>query len=164
MNLGAKIIRRFPDGRSILLSILSSVFLIMSFPNFEYWGFAWFGFVPLFVSIDREKQSFLRSFIVGWISGTIFFFATCWWLTFAPITYAGFPAIVAYLLLLCVTGFAGLYAGLFAGLFSIVVRRFGLWGIFCAPILWTAIEFLRYWTTGNNWNAVGYSQAFNSFV
>jgi apolipoprotein N-acyltransferase len=31
-----------------------------------------------------------------------------------------------------------------------------------APSIWTAIEFLRFWTTGNNWNAIGYSQAFNS--
>jgi len=33
-----------------------------------------------------------------------------------------------------------------------------------APFLWTAIEFLRFNLTGNNWNAIGYSQAFVSFL
>jgi apolipoprotein N-acyltransferase len=33
-----------------------------------------------------------------------------------------------------------------------------------APFLWTATEFLRMWLTGNNWNAVGYSQAFGGFL
>jgi apolipoprotein N-acyltransferase len=29
-----------------------------------------------------------------------------------------------------------------------------------APFVWVATEFARYWITGNNWNALGYSQAF----
>jgi apolipoprotein N-acyltransferase len=29
-----------------------------------------------------------------------------------------------------------------------------------APFIWITSEFLRYWITGNNWNAIGYSQAF----
>ena len=93
--------------------------------------------------------------------GTVFFFGTCWWLTFAPITYAGFPTLLAYFLLLCVAAFVGLYPALFSSVFSLFLKRFGYMGILSAPFLWTAIEFLRLWTTGNNWNALGYSQAFN---
>lgn len=164
MSFGEKIKRKIPDAKSILLAILSAALLILAFPDFEFWFLAWFAIVPLLIAVDREKDSFSRSFFIGWISGTIFFFGTCWWLTFAPITYAGFPGVVAYALLFCVTAFAGLYIGLFAGLFSLFVRQFGNWGILSGPFLWTAIDFLRYWTTGNNWNAIGYSQAFNSFV
>ncbi|MGI9055128.1 MAG: apolipoprotein N-acyltransferase, partial [Pyrinomonadaceae bacterium] len=91
-----------------------------------------------------------------------FFFGSCWWLTYAPITYAKFPAPLAYFLLLCATLMVGLFPALFAGLFSILLKRFGVYAIFSAPFLWTAIEFLRFWTTGNNWNAVAYSQAFNN--
>ena len=56
----------------------------------------------------------------------------------------------------------GLFPAVFAGLFSILLKRFGNYAIFSAPFLWTAIEFLRFWITGNNWNAVAYSQAFNN--
>ena len=52
----------------------------------------------------------------------------------------------------------GLFPALFAALFSILLKRFGTYAIFSAPFIWIAIEFLRFWTTGNNWNAVAYSQ------
>ncbi|MEZ5346700.1 MAG: apolipoprotein N-acyltransferase [Pyrinomonadaceae bacterium] len=164
MSFGAKIKKKSPDLVSLLLAVISSVLMIFAFPDFEFWFLAWFAFVPLFSAVDRQKDSLFGSFLVGWLTGTIFFVGTCWWLTFAPITYAGFPAVLAYSLLFCVAGFAGLYFGLFAGLLSLVIKHFRFPGVLFAPFLWTAIEFLRYWTTGNNWNAIGYSQAFNSFV
>jgi len=52
------------------------------------------------------------------------------------------------------------FPAFFAFLFSILLRRFGNPAILAAPFLWTAIEFLRFWTTGNNWNTIAYSHAF----
>ena len=57
---------------------------------------------------------------------------------------------------------AGFFPAIFAGLFSILLKRFGNYAIFSAPFLWTAMEFLRFWITGNNWNEIAYSQAFNN--
>jgi apolipoprotein N-acyltransferase len=34
-----------------------------------------------------------------------------------------------------------------------------MWGFIAAPFVWVFTEFLRYWVTGNDWNAVGYSLA-----
>ena len=164
MKFFSKIKGKLPSLKSISLALLFSIFLTLAFPNFELWFIAWFGLIPLFYAIEREKESFARSFVISWLSGTLFFFATCWWLTFAPITYGGVPVVFAYVLLLGATAVAGLYIGLFGGVFSIFLRRFGKSGIFMAPILWTAIEFVRLWTSGNSWNAIGYSQAFNSSV
>src|SRR5207344_2426211 len=120
-----------------------------------------FALVPLIWAVEREKASATRSFVVGWVFGTIFFFGTCWWLTFAPITYAGFPWPLAYLLMLVVALAVGLFPALFAGIFSVLLRRFGSIAILAAPFIWVSTEFLRYWITGNNWNAIGYSQAFH---
>ena len=159
-----KIRESFPSLKPLGLAVLSSLLLTLAFPDFELWFLAWFALIPIFAAIDLEKDSFLRSFILGWICGTLFFFLTCWRLTFAPITYAKVPAVVAYILLFCATAAAGLFTGLFGGLFAVVLRRFGLWGILAAPPVWVAAEFLRYWLTGNNWNTIGYSQAFNGFV
>ncbi len=151
---------KLPSIANIFLTIASAVLLALAFPNFDFWFLAWFALVPLFYAIEREKESFARSFVLGWIFGICFFFGTCWWLTFAPVTYGGIPAFVAYLLLFGVTLIVGLFPAIFAAVFSLFLKRFENYAIVFAPFLWTATEFLRFNLTGNNWNAVGYSQAF----
>ncbi|MEP7148274.1 MAG: apolipoprotein N-acyltransferase [Acidobacteriota bacterium] len=152
--------RCLPSWKNAALSILSAVLLILAFPDFEYWFLAWLGLVPLFWAIEREKESSARSFVLGWLWGFVFFTGTCWWLTFAPIHYAGFPWPVAYFLLLCLTAVVGIFPGIFAAMFSVLLKRFGNIALLAAPFVWVFSEFLRYWLTGNNWNAIGYSQAF----
>ncbi len=161
MKLLSRLKENFPPKTSILLTTLSAVLLNLAFPGFELWFLAWFALVPLFLTISKEKNSILASFISGWIFGIVFFFGSCWWLTYAPITYADFPVLLAYFLLLCATLIIGLFFAVFAGLFSILLKRFGDYAIFSAPFLWTAIEFSRFWITGNNWNEIAYSHAFS---
>lgn len=154
-------LKRFlPAPINAALSILSAILLVLAFPDFEFWFLAWVALAPLFFAIEQEKESIIRSLCVGWIFGTAFFFGSCWWLTFAPITYAGFPFLLAYFLLFCASVAVGVFPAIFAALFSVLLKRFGGHAIFAVPFLWSAIEFLRFWTTGNNWNAIGYSQAF----
>ncbi|MBK9162685.1 MAG: apolipoprotein N-acyltransferase [Acidobacteria bacterium] len=152
-----------PDVRSLLLAATGGVLLVLAFPDFELWYLAWVALVPLLAAIDREKGSSRRAFTVGWTFGLVFFFGTCWWLTFAPITYAGFPPIVAYFLLLIVCMIVGVFPGIFAAIMAFLLRRFGSVAMLAAPFVWVFTEFLRYWLTGNNWNAIGYSQAFSGF-
>ena len=151
----------FPSWQNALLVVVSAILLILAFPDFELWYFAWFAIVPLLWAVEREKLSTVKSFVLGWLFGTGFFFGTCWWLTFAPITYGGFPGPLAYFLMLCVSVIVGVFPAIFAGVLSILLRRFGSLAILAAPFVWVFSEFLRYWMTGNNWNAIGYSQAFS---
>lgn len=151
---------KLPSPLNVGLAVLSAVLLTLAFPDFDLWFLAWFALVPLFYAIEREKRSIVKSFVVGWIFGIGFFFSTCWWLTFAPVTYGGVPAPIAYLLLFFATLIVGFFSAIFAALFSILLKRFGIHAFLSAPILWTATEFLRFNLTGNNWNAIGYSQAF----
>ena len=160
----ARVREGLPGWKSVLLAILSAVLLVLAFPDFDLWWIAWFALVPMMWAVEREKKWIPRATIVGWIFGTAFFFGSCWWLTFAPITYAGFPPIVAYLLLFFAAAGAGIFPGIFAGLLAYLLRRFGSVAMLAAPFVWVATEFARYWITGNNWNAVGYSQAFEFFV
>jgi len=154
----------FPSISNALLALLSAVLLILSFPDFEFWFLAWIALVPLFLAIRREKQFWRKSFFLGWIFGTAFFYGTCWWLTFAPITYAKFPPVLAYILMLGVTLVAGVFPAIFGALFSILLKRFGSYAFLAAPFLWTFAEFLRFSITGNNWNTIGYSQAFQPIL
>ncbi|HEX8369831.1 MAG TPA: apolipoprotein N-acyltransferase [Pyrinomonadaceae bacterium] len=151
---------KFPSLPNSLLALLSAILLVLAFPGFEFWFLAWFAPVPLFWAVEREKHSIVKSFLLGWLWGIVFFFGTCWWLAYAPTHYGGMPAPVSYFLVLCACSAVGIFPAIFALLFSILLRRLGVYAIFSAPFLWTAIEFLRFWTTGNNWNAIAYSQAF----
>ena len=154
-------VRRFlPSWKNALLAVIAAILLILAFPDFEYWFLAWFALVPLLWAVDREKESATKSFVLGWIFGIVFFFGTCWWLTFAPITYAGFPVLLAYFLLFCVTAIVGVFPAAFAAILSVLLKRFGSVAMLAAPFIWAATEFARYWITGNNWNAIAYSQAF----
>lgn len=162
MKILARLKEKLPAPINIFFAILSAILLIFAFPGFEFWFFAWFALIPFFFAVYREKNSAPASFLLGLVFGIVFFFGTCWWLTFAPITYAKFPAPLAYFLLFCATLVVGIFPAFFAALFSFFLKRIGDYAILSAPFIWTAIEFLRFWTTGNNWNAAAYSQAFNS--
>ncbi|CAN5711982.1 apolipoprotein N-acyltransferase [soil metagenome] len=153
---------KLPALANSRLAILSAILLTLAFPDFDWWFLAWFALIPLFFAIEREKESFIKSFVLGWIFGICFFFGTCCWLTFAPITYANVPSIIAYALLFGATLIVGLFPAIFSAIFSLFLKRSGTYAIFAAPFLWTAIEFLRFNLTGNNWNAIGYSQAFTN--
>lgn len=155
---------KLPSLINSLLALFSAILLTLSFPNFDWWFLAWFALVPLFFGIEREKESAVKSFVLGWIFGICFFFGTCWWLTYAPITYGGVPSVITYVLLFGVTLIVGLFPAIFSAIFSLLLKRLGVYAIFAAPFLWTATEFLRFNLTGNNWNAIGYSQAFTSYV
>ncbi len=156
--------RVLPAPISILLALISAFALVLAFPHFEFWWLAWFAPAFLLFAVEREKESLPKSFIIGWIFGILFFFGSCWWLTYAPINYAAFPPWLAYFLLFGVTVAAGLFPALFALIFALLLRRFGSYALWSAPFVWTMTEFLRFWLTGNNWNAVGYSQAFKLSV
>ena len=151
---------KLPSLVNSLLAVASAILLTLAFPNFDLWFLAWFALVPLFFAIEREKESIVKSSILGWIFGTLFFAGSCWWLTFAFTHYGGIPTSLAYVLLLVICSIMGLFFAVFGAAFSIVLRRFGTYGILSAPFLWTAMEFLRANTADTSWNAIGYSQAF----
>ena len=148
-----------PDWKNAMLAVASAILLILAFPDFEFYFFAWVGLIPLLWAVYRQRESLFAAFVIGWLWGFVFFGGTCWWLTFAPVTYAGFPAALAYFLLFCVTAMVGVFPGLFCIGMARLIERWGAHALFAAPFVWVFAEFLRYWLTGNNWNAVGYSQA-----
>ncbi|MBK7393934.1 MAG: apolipoprotein N-acyltransferase [Chloracidobacterium sp.] len=149
-----------PAWQNALLALLAAGLLILAFPDFELWFLAWFALAPLMWAVERQKDSIAACFTIGWIFGTAFFFGTCWWLTYAPIHYAAFPWPLAYFLMLVVALAVGIFPAIFTTILAVLIRKFGSWAFLAAPFVWVFTEFLRYWLTGNNWNAIGYSQAF----
>ncbi len=144
-------------------AILSALLLVVSFPDFNLWPLAWIALAPLFVAVARKPQTG-RSFLLGWLTGTLYFYGSCYWLTYSPIRYGGIPAPVAYFLLLPVTLIVGLFPALCCAALARMIRRWGTRALFVAPFAWTACEWARLGATGQLWNAVGYSQAYQPFL
>lgn len=154
--------RTLPDRTGVALAILSSVLVVLAFPNFDLWFLAWVALVPFLYAILFRPVTPFGAFMLGWLFGAGYFIGTVYWLTFAMIHYGGIPTPVAYLLLVP----AALIFGLFTAGIGWILRRLAIsWGAmaaWCAPIIWVAVaEWLRFWITGQLWNALGYSQAFH---
>lgn len=160
MRLADRIRAFLPRPRNAALALFSAALLVAAFPDFEFAALAWFGLVPLFLAAHGESDRPAAAFGAGWIFGTAFFFGTCWWLTFAPITYAHLPWPPVYLAMLGAAATVGLFPAVFALAASVLFRRFGTAALATLPFVWTGAEFARMALTGNNWNALGYSQAF----
>jgi len=143
--------------------IASALLLVLSFPDFELWPLAWIGLAPLLVIIARPLRA-ARALVLGWMWGTIFFYGTCWWLTYPMIHYAHISAWLAYPLLLLPISVVALFPALFSLLLSRLVSRFGPGAVLAAPLIWVACEWVRYEVTGQLWNALGYSQAFQPLL
>ena len=138
----------------------SALLLILSFPNFELYLLAWIALVPLMVVV-AQRPSPLRAFILGGAVGLVFFYTTCYWLTYSMIHYGGLPPTLAYLLLIPAALIVGIFPGLFTLLLALAVRKWGPWAVLLAPVFWTACEWFRLSVTGQLWNALGYSQAYH---
>ena len=152
-----------PSRWEVALAAGSAILLILAFPNFEFWWLAWIGLVPLLFAVATTSRN-RTAFVLGLLWGTVFFYGTCWWLTYPMIHYGGVSAWLAYPLLLLPVIFVSLFPALACTGISLIIKRFGAAAIFVAPITWVAFDWLRGAVTGFDWNALGYSQAFHPIM
>lgn len=148
-----------PSRREFLAACASAALLVASFPDFNLWFLAWVALVPLLFAVASRPQP-VRAFLLGWLAGTVFFYGSCYWLTFAMINYGGIPAVVAYTLLLPGAAVVGLFPATACLVLARLCQKRGAHALFAAPFIWAACEWLRFLITGQLWNAVGYSQAY----
>lgn len=133
----------------VILPILAASLLSLSFSSFNLWLFAWFGFVPLLISL--EKKSFFRSFVIGYLCGIVFWSLTMYWLI--HVTLLGQIVLILYL---------AVYFGVFGCI--VYLSRFlpPAAPLFFIPCSWVLLEYLRsYLFTGFPWAQAGFSQYSN---
>lgn len=130
----------------VILPILSAFLLSLSFSSFNLWQFAWCGFIPLFIAL--EKKSLRQSFMIAYSSGVIFWTLTVYWLV--HVTLIGQAVLILYL---------SVYFGVF-GLAIYCLRFFSaLKSLFFIPGAWVLLEYVRsYLFTGFPWALTGLSQ------
>ncbi|MSS71322.1 MAG: apolipoprotein N-acyltransferase [Candidatus Latescibacteria bacterium] len=130
----------------LLSSLLCGLLLGLAFPPLPCGFLAWIGLVPLFCLIDGgcARKAFKR----GFLSGVAFNLVALYWI--AWLTPLGAIAAVLYL---------PVYVGLFMVGMTPLVRRFGQAGWWGAPVVWTAIEYLRsLGDLGFPWTLLGNTQ------
>ncbi len=142
------------------LTLLSAVLLIISFPDFNLSFLAWIALVPFLLVVARRSRPW-PSFFLGWLFGSVFFYGSCYWLTYSMIHTGGLPPAIAFALLVPGALVVGVFPGAFALMLACALRKWGPLAMFLAPLLWPALEWARLETTGQLWNAVGYSQAYH---
>jgi apolipoprotein N-acyltransferase len=144
-------------------AIVSAALLIFSFPDFNLWPLGWIALVPLFLIVARRTRPW-RCFLLGWLFGTVFFYGSCYWLTYSMIHFGGIQPWLAFLLLLPGAVLLGIFPGVFTLVLARLIRNWETSALLLAPLLWSALEWGRLETTGQLWNAIGYSQAYHPLL
>jgi apolipoprotein N-acyltransferase len=141
------------------IAIVTALLLIVSFPDFDLGLLAWVALVPLLMVVARCAH-LGRAFFLGWLFGSVFFYGSCYWLTYSMIHFGGISPWLAFPLLLPGAVLLGIFPALFTAVLAHTVNRWGVTALFLAALLWPAFEWIRLQTTGQLWNAIGYSQAY----
>jgi len=135
-----------------LLSLLSAVLLILSFPKTDYSFLAWVGLIPLFFSLDGKSIG--KSFLFSYFCGLVFFGGTLYWI--CHVTVAGFLLMIAYL---------SLYFGLFGVVYKLSQKQSLLRRAILCPSSWVVLEYIReHAMTGFGWASLGLSQYKNHLL
>ena len=149
------------------LALLSGVLLAASFPKYGHSAFAWTALAPLLIAVVMEVQRTAaqtprrgRVFVLGWIAGFTHFSLTVSWVVEVMNLHGGLPVVAAWLVMFLLAAYLALYPALCAVLVARAVRRFGLVGLWLAPLVWVGTEWLRGWVGGGfPWALLGTSQA-----
>jgi apolipoprotein N-acyltransferase len=164
-------------------SALTAILLDLPFPiagPLPAWRtiFAWFALVPLLVVILRLPQihptrsrrwTLSASFLVGWLSGALWFGTNCYWVYSTMHLYAGLNPPLAVLALVLFSLYLGFWFGAFTLALSVINQAtqnkgIGWLALASVPFLWTATEFALARIPAFPWDLLGYSQVDNGLL
>ena len=135
----------------VLLSIVSAILLIFTYPGFNFEFLAWIAFIPLFFAL--ENNNIKERFLKGYLFGIVFFSGVLYWLFGISV-----PGAAALILVLA------LAPAIFSLLYSSAARR-PLLAVILVPSAWVSTEYLRaHLFTGFPWALLGYSQSLNLYL
>jgi len=140
----------------VALAMVSGALFVLSFPKFGHPAFGWIALTPLLVAL--QGAALRRAFLLGLITGVIYFTGTLYWITRVMAVYGGLQTWVAVL----INGALIAYLALFPALFALFMRRimmaYGRVALLAAPVVWVATELGRADITSFPWVLLGYSQ------
>ena len=147
---------------------------MLIFPSPSLAFLAWVALTPLIISIlhGAARSSvdnycpprLLRSFLLGYICGIVWYGGSCYWIYHVMNSYGGLEPVVAVAVLIAFCLYLGLYHGLFGLLLALAARgrqpHVGR-ALLLSPFLWVAVELARARITGFPWDLLGTAQVGN---
>ena len=123
------------------MAALSGVLLALSFPKYGHPAVAFVALVPLLVALGNAspRQGLLR----GLLAGFIHYAGTVYWTGATVSTFGGLPVIVAVLVTGLLVLYMAAYIAAFGAIAALLIRRFRFAGLWLAPAVWVAMEYLR---------------------
>jgi apolipoprotein N-acyltransferase len=164
-----------------MLAVLSGVLQIVIFPLPSLYMLSWVAVTPLLVAVLHAREAdtlqlsnspglklvpanFGQGFLLGYLSGIIWYAGTCYWVYDTMHQYGGLSAAAALGVLILFCLYLALYHGAFGALLALVAdpgaplsRR----ALLSAPFLWVAVELARTRITGFPWDLLGTVQVDN---
>jgi apolipoprotein N-acyltransferase len=162
-RFAAQVRNETPSLTECGIALFSALLLILAFPDFNLWPLAWAALVPIILLTALRPRPW-KCFFLGWLCGSVFFYGTCYWLTYSMIHTAGLSPWIAYPVLAPGAVVMGIFPAVFLLLLACAIRRWGSAALFVAPVFWPALEWARLEITGQLWNALGYSQAYQPWL
>jgi apolipoprotein N-acyltransferase len=115
----------------LVLPVLSGVLFWLAFPPVDAGYVAWFALAPLLFAL--EGRSPREAFVLGYLAGFVAFVLILSWMRLF--------GLIPWLLL---AAYLAVYVGVFAAVLRwLIGNRSPLWGLLLAPVLWTALEYVR---------------------
>lgn len=168
------------DKTSWGLAVLSGVLQVLVFPLPGQFWLCWVALAPLIVAIlgarcrqvelldasgvDLRPLRLRSGFLLGYLSGIIWYAGTCYWVYHSMHVYGRLPAPASAGILILFCLYLGLYHGLFGFAVALAARRRAAGigrALLLAPFLWVAIELARARITGFPWDLLGTAQVNN---
>jgi apolipoprotein N-acyltransferase len=141
----------------LVFTAFSGFLAAAAFPKVEWPFMAWIAFIPLLAVLSRKNGR--KSFLKGWLAGTIFYGILLYWIPAVPSHYAGMSTVLSLSVYLLLVMVLGLSWALFALLFGVIHRRRAALAFLAAPFLWIGVEYLlTHALTGFPWGLIGISQ------
>lgn len=140
------------------LSVLSGLFLILIFPQFNLEMLAWFALIPLLFSIQNQPLGTAAT--RGFCAGMIFYFFSLNWVTNTLTNYGNLSQNLSLVILGLLAAYLSFYIALFCVLTVKWSRGKPVFFFLLAPFIWTVLEYIRstHMTFGFSWMGLGYSQ------
>jgi apolipoprotein N-acyltransferase len=143
-----------------LLALLSGALLALSFPKFGHPAFAWIAVAPLLVAVSHRRHTPRRAFLLGLVTGIVYFSGTLYWLVETMTTFGGLSTPLAAFAAAVLVLYLSLFPAVFAVIQARLAAAFGPMAVLAAPATWIASEMGRtYVLDGFPWELLGYSQA-----
>jgi len=120
-----------------LLALLTSVFLTLSFPRFDWPWLMPVALTPLLLAAAREPRQAWR-FLYGWLAGAGTLFGITDWIRFVVSFHGGLGTLGGWATFILFCFAKGFYFGVFAWLAGPVLRLW--WAIPAVAALWVGVD------------------------